>query len=463
MMSSLLPYSSYKKSDVPWLEEIPEHWFNQKLWTISRVCKEKNPGDLPLLSVFLHKGVIFHHGSKGQTHAPSLDLSNYQVVRRGNFVLNNQQAWRGSVGVSSYDGIISPAYVVLRLSSVIDFQFADYLFQNRIMVDQYVTSSRGVGDIQRQVYWQYLRNIQTPLPPIDEQQAIVKYLAYVDKRVKKYIRAKQKQIKLLEEMKQAFIHQAVTRGLDPIVPLKPSGFEGLGDVPEHWCVVPMKGILKKRKEVVGALSSDLLLLSLTTNGVIPRDIENPTGKYPADFDSYQLVHPGDLIFCLFDIDETPRTIGISRLTGMITGAYSVFSCENGTMANFIYYNFLDKDFRKELKPYYSGLRKVIQKERFLRIKIALPPIRELENICDFLDKKILQINNLVTKYREQIALVTLNQTRLIADVVTGKLDVREAASQLPDELEGLLEEPDETLEEDLENREEMEEAVPEEE
>ena len=222
---SLRPYPEYKEAEVPFVVELPSSWNVERLQVISRLRKERNPGNLQLLSIFLDKGVIRYSEDGGQVHAPSLDLSNYQIVHPGDFVLNNQQAWRGSVGVSEYLGIISPAYIVLELSNVINHRFGNYLFRSPIMVSQYVMASRGVGDIQRQIYAQHLLNVLVPLPPPDEQAAIVTFLDAAEKRIRRYIRAKQKLIKLLNEQKQAIIQQAVTRGLDPDVPMKDSGVE----------------------------------------------------------------------------------------------------------------------------------------------------------------------------------------------------------------------------------------------
>src|SRR5262245_50120110 len=121
---------------------VRREWAVVRLWEIARIRSEKDHAELPLLSVFLNRGVIAHTEGGGQVHKPGLNLSIYQVVRRGDFVLNNQQAWRGSVGVSRHEGIISPAYIVLALSGAINPRFADYLLQSRDMVAQYVTSSK---------------------------------------------------------------------------------------------------------------------------------------------------------------------------------------------------------------------------------------------------------------------------------------------------------------------------------
>lgn len=166
----------HKPTGVSCLGDIPKHWEQRALWTLSKLRAERNPTGLPLLSVFLDRGVIRYEDGGGQVHAPSLDLANYQVVRAGDFVLNNQQAWRGSVGVSIHDGIISPAYFVLQLYGDLDSGYANHLMRSTAMVGQFVTSSKGVGDIQRSVFWPFLRMVQVPVPPIEEQRSIVRYV-----------------------------------------------------------------------------------------------------------------------------------------------------------------------------------------------------------------------------------------------------------------------------------------------
>ena len=188
-----------------------------------------------MLSVYLNLGVIkFSDVNEKRTNPTSEDLSNYQAVDPGDFVLNNQQAWRGSVGVSELQGIVSPAYLVLSLNSKFDPRFANLLFRDTAMVGQYVICSKGVGTIQRNLYWPHLKGTLTLVPPLAEQRGIVRYLDHVDRRIRRYIETKEKLIGLLQEEKQAIVNRVVTRGLDPNVRLKPSGVEWLGDVPAHW-------------------------------------------------------------------------------------------------------------------------------------------------------------------------------------------------------------------------------------
>jgi type I restriction enzyme S subunit len=259
----------------------------------------------------------------------------------------------------------------------------------------------------------------------------------MDRRIRRYIRAKKKLIELLNEQKQAIINCAVTRGLDPNVRLQPSGVEWLGDVPEHWVLVPNRALLRIKKDVVGSDSGDYTLLSLTKRGVIPRDLENPEGKFPTSFDTYQAVEPGDLIFCLFDIDETPRAVGLAMMAGMVTGAYTMFACADPAAVEFVYLLYLAMDNGKHLKPLYTGLRKVITKSTFLSAKMPLPPPPERRAIVDHVRTATRQADNAIERAEREISLLREYRTRLFADVVTGKLDVREAAEKLPDRPEEL--------------------------
>ena len=204
---------------------------------------------------------------------------------------------------------------------------------------------------------------------------------------------------------------------------KESGVPWLGQVPEHWRVIPNKFVMHLRKATVGEDFNNYTLLSLTKQGVIPRNLDEPTGKFPESFDTYQAVEPGDLVFCLFDVDETPRTIGIAKQEGMVTGAYTRFVCTNETTREFTYLLYLSLDDQKALKPLYTGLRKVITKESFLGAKIALPPLDEQAAIVRYLDDTDQRIRAYVSAKERLIALLQEESARpLSIKTVTKGLD-----------------------------------------
>ncbi|WP_283121454.1 restriction endonuclease subunit S, partial [Neisseria subflava] len=178
---------------------------------------------------------------------------------------------------------------------------------------------------------------------------------------------------------------------------------------------------KLRKNVVGKRSNEYDLLSLSLKGVIKRDMENPEGKFPAEFDTYQEVKEGDFIFCLFDVEETPRTVGLSSYRGMITGAYTIFETNN-VDKKFIYYFYLNLDSDKRLKPLYKGLRNTISKETFFSFNTFIPPLSEQQKIAQFLDDKTAKIDQAVDLAEKQIALLKEHKQILIQNAVTRGLN-----------------------------------------
>ena len=203
---------------------------------------------------------------------------------------------------------------------------------------------------------------------------------------------------------------------------KPSGVPWLGEVPSHWALAPNRSCLYLEKEVVGERAKDYRLLSLTKQGIIARDMENPQGKFPASFESYQVVQPGDLIFCLFDIDETPRAVGLSDIHGMITGAYTRFVCRQEQTRRFIHLVYLSLDNRKLLKPLYSGLRKVITKSAFLSARLALPPLAEQTAIVRYVDHVDRRVRRYVRAKERLTGLLEEEKQAIINQAVTRGLD-----------------------------------------
>jgi type I restriction enzyme S subunit len=214
----------------------------------------------------------------------------------------------------------------------------------------------------------------------------------------------------------------MTNKLQKYPAYKDSGVEWLGEIPEHWSTLSNKNIFKLKKIQVGKKSVDYILLSLTLNGVIKRDMENPQGKFPAEFNTYQEVKKGDFIFCLFDVEETPRCVGLSNFDGMITGAYTVMEPYEKFDRNFLYYFYLNLDADKRLKPLYTGLRNTITKENFFSFNTLLPPLPEQTAIAAFLDRKTGLIDQAIDIKQKQIELLKERRQILIHKAVTRGLN-----------------------------------------
>lgn len=202
---------------------------------------------------------------------------------------------------------------------------------------------------------------------------------------------------------------------------KESGVEWLGEIPTEWETLANKHIFKIKQTLVGRKSKEYDLLSLTLKGIIKRDMENPKGKFPTDFDTYQEVKKDDFIFCLFDVEETPRTVGLSKYDGMITGAYTVMEVDN-ISKDYLYYFYLNLDSSKRFKPLYKGLRNTIPKDSFFSFKTFIPPKQEQIKIVSYLDTKTEQLDKAIKQKEQLIALLKERRQILINDAVTKGID-----------------------------------------
>ncbi|CAH0247515.1 hypothetical protein SRABI05_02898 [Agrobacterium fabrum] len=203
---------------------------------------------------------------------------------------------------------------------------------------------------------------------------------------------------------------------------KDSGVDWIGQIPNSWDQVANKRLFRLRKTQVGKRSSEYDLLSLTLRGIIKRDMDSSKGKFPAEFDTYQEVRPGDFVFCHFDVEETPRTVGLSAFDGMITGAYTVYELKAEADANFLFYFYLNADTDKKMRGLYKGLRNTIPKESFGSFKTPLPPFPKQRAIAAFLDEKCAKVDEAVRIKEEQIALLRERRQILIQQAVTRGLN-----------------------------------------
>lgn len=198
---------------------------------------------------------------------------------------------------------------------------------------------------------------------------------------------------------------------------QPMGLPWLSQVPQHWSISRNKNVFEESKETVGENFSRYTLLSLTLRGIIPRDVSSGKGKFPQSFDTYKKVDVGDMAFCLFDIDETPRTVGLSGHQGMLTGAYNIFHVKN-INPKYINYYYLSLDMAKAMKPLYTGLRKTIGIDTFMGTKIPVPPREEQNQIVHYLEWQTSKINRLINAKKRIIFLLEEQKQAAITHVVT---------------------------------------------
>ena len=419
-------YESYKDSGVEWLGEVPSHWESFPLFVQAKISSITNHIDKELLSVYLDRGVVrFSDVDEKRTNVTSLDLSKYQLVRKGNLVLNNQQAWRGSVGVSSYEGIVSPAYLILELSNKFDPHYANYLFRNGSMVSHYLIASKGVGTIQRNLYWGNLRRTPIFIPPLSEQQKIAQFLDDKTAKIDQAVDLAEKQIALLKEHKQIMIQNAVTRGLNPDVPLKDSGVEWIGQVPEHWDVSSLGKMLLPVSE---KNKPNLPLLSITRElGVIERDIEDQESNHnfiPDDLSNYKVLKKGQ--FGMNKMKAWQGSYGVSRFTGIVSPAYYIFDFIKSVNPRFFHWAIRSKIYISFFGSASDGVRIGqwdLSKSRMKSIPFIIPSYTEQVQIADYLDQQAVKIDQAIALKTAHIEKLKEYKNVLINDVVTGKVQV----------------------------------------
>jgi type I restriction enzyme S subunit len=440
MTKNLVPYPAYKYSGAKWIGEVPDHWEirpHRSLYTevITQDCANEQ-----MLSVTIAEGVILQDSllqGKSQKDSSRIDKSAYKLVCPGDLAYNKMRAWQGAAGVSTYRGIVSPAYIVQRPCEEVDPSYAHYLLRTPAFAKEAERWSYGIASDMWSLRPEHFKMIRASLPPLDEQAAIVRYLDYVDRRVRRYVAAKRKLIALLEEERQAVIHQAVTRGLDPNVPLKPSGVEWLGDIPAHWETRRLKTIALLRYglgQPPKELSNGLPLIRATNvsrGNILSQDMVYVD---PEDVPSARnaLLSENEIIVVRSGAYTADSALVPREYAGAVTG-YDMVVTVRAALPEFIALTLLSKYVRDDQLVVESmrSAQPHLNSEELGSALILIPPIGEQTSIADYLKKATSRIDTAIARARRQIELLEEYRTRLIADVVTGKLDVRAAAADLP--------------------------------
>ena len=375
-----------------------------------------------LLSVTQNQGVVPRTWVENRMVMPSGNLDSFKFIEEGDFAIS-LRSFEGGLEYCYHDGIISPAYTVLkRRNENLHPAYYRYLFKSAAFISELQTSVVGIRE-GKNISFEELSYSLMPIPSEQEQQAIASFLDDKTDKIDRAMKIKEGQIALLRERKQIIIQEAVTKGLNPAAHMKDSGIDWIGEIPAHWERLANKFIFRLKKDTVGKRAPEYDLLSLTLRGIIKRDMENPEGKFPAEFDTYQEVLPGDFIFCHFDVEETPRTVGLSEFRGMITGAYTVYHTSDEFDRLFLLYFYLFADADKKLRSLYKGLRNTIPKNVFGRFKTPLPPLEEQREIVKHIDESSAKVEAAIELKQRQIEALKEYKATLINAAVTGKIKV----------------------------------------
>jgi type I restriction enzyme S subunit len=436
MMADLKPYSEYKESGLPWLGQVPSSWRVVRNGSLFGQRNQTGYEKLPILEVSLKTGVRVRDFENSTRKQVMSDVGKYKRAAKGDVAYNMMRMWQGAVGVSPVDGLVSPAYVVARPYPQVESRFFVALFRTGDYMSEIDNCSRGIVKDRNRLYWDQFKQILSPCPPPVEQAAIVRFLDWASGRLERAIRAKRKVIALLNEQKQAIIHRAVTRGLDPSVPLKSSGIPWFGDIPRHWDVRRIKYLLREVDERSSTGSEPLLSMRMHHGLVLFADhFARP--PQAATLVGFKIVRPGQ--FVVNRMQAGNGVIFASALTGLVSPDYAVFDPIGDANVDFLGELFRSRKvrakFRAESKGLGTGTSGFLRlyNDRLGAIHVALPPRDEQGAILAGLAGESSGVNIVISRLEREIGFLREYRTRLVADVVTGKLDVREAAARLPEE------------------------------
>ena len=416
-----VPYPDYRRTDLKWFEHLPDSWAILRTKQMFRLVIEKAPANnkMELLSVYTHIGVrprksLEQRGNKAST------TDGYWVVREGDMVCNKLLAWMGAIGSSHYQGVTSPAYDVLRPIKSCNADYYHFLFRTKKYLQQFKIRSRGIMDMRLRLYFDQFGQIPIPVPPRPEQDQIVAYLRAQDAHIARFIKAKRDLIKLLTEQKLRIIDHAVTRGLDSSVTLKPSGIEWLGEVPVHWEVVHIGSAV----QIVNGYPFDSGLFDAAVGHPLVRIRDLNRTHTEVQFNGPEIreavINTGDLIVGMDGDFNAARWRGGRALLNQrmcclrprkqITTEYLALVIPKAL--KFIN----DLTLSTTVKHLSSGDLK--------RLRFPIPGEIEQLQIVAYVEVETAPVNDAITRTEEEIKLIREYRDRLIADVVTGQVDVR---------------------------------------
>jgi type I DNA specificity S subunit len=410
-------YESYKDSGVEWLGEVPSHWELGRISTYFTERRTKvSDKDYPALSV-TKLGVFPQWENVAKTN----DGDNRKLAKKGDFVINSRSDRKGSSGIAKQDGSVSLINIVLQPKKI-NSVYSEYLFKSYSFIEEFYRVGHGIVADLWTTRFEDIKNSLIIFPPLSEQQKIAQFLDEKTAKIDQAVDLAEKQIALLKEHKQILIQNAVTRGLNPDVPLKDSGVEWIGQVPEHWEVKKMKFLFK---DTSIKNKPDATLLSVTQNrGVIPRNwLEERTVMPSGNLETFKFIQKDDFAISLRSFEGG---LEICHHDGIISPAYTVLKYDKKFLNNGYYkYLFKCQKFISEMQTSIVGIRegKNISYEELKYSFLPIPQIIEQQKIAQFLDEKTAKIDQAIALKTAHIEKLKEYKSVLINDVVTGKVRV----------------------------------------
>lgn len=422
-------YEEYNLTpDAVWYNSVPSAWQSLKLRAnFSERNVKVSDKDFPALSVG-KMGVV----PQLETAVKTDNGDNRKLIQSGDFAINSRSDRKGSCGVSLYDGSASLIITVLKPHREMNGRFYHYLLRSHYFSEEFYRNGQGLVSDLWTTRWDKMRNIYIPIPPRAEQDQIVRYLDWKVSKINRLIKGYERQIKLLEERKRAFTFNAVTHGIHANAKNTESVIYWLESVPAHWGVNSIAQLFSEVK-TKNAGMQERNLLSLSYGSIKRRNIDATEGLLPESFEGYTIIEKDDIVLRLTDLQNDHKSLrtGIATERGIITSAY--LTIRNKSENNPEYLQLFLHAFDLA-KGFYnvgaSGVRQSLNWDAVKVLKILIPPVTEQNEIVDGIKNEYIRIETGKVAIEKQISLLREYRTRLISDVVTGQMDVRDAV--IPD-------------------------------
>lgn len=434
MIEGLRPYADMVETGLPWLPSLPVHWDVRRNGRLFGERRETGYPDLPVLEVSIRTGVRVRDFEGGTRKQEIADRSKYQRAVQGDIAYNMMRMWQGAVGIAPADGLVSPAYVVAKPFAYVVAAYYAYLFRTDGYKHEIDAFSRGIVPDRNRLYWEAFKQMPSAYPPLEEQRLIVGFLDWHGGMTARLIRAKKRLIALLNEQKQSIIHHAVTRGLDPATPLKPSGVDWLGDVPEGWEVRKLGHLFQLHGsgttpsgDVYYGDDVDWVVTGNLRDGTIEKSTRRVSQRAIDELSALRVYPAGSLLVAMYG--ATIGRTGILTSPACTNQACCVLALPR-SIANVEYLQMFVNHARPALlEQSYGGGQPNINAEVVKKLRVPLPPVAEQMAILQFVRNSSESLA--IETAQREITLIQEFRTRLIADVVTGQLDVRALAATLP--------------------------------
>lgn len=416
-------YEEYKDTGIGWLPKIPSHWKLEQLRKYIRFVSKKGYPEKQLLSVTREQGVIVRDTeSKEENHnfIPE-DLSGYKYVQKGQLVINKMKSWQGSYGVSDYEGIVSPAYFVCDLRFP-NKKFFSMALRSRNYVCFFAQYSKGIRVGQWDLSPIALKSIPFFEPPLAEQEKIISFLESKTLSIDAYVEEKERELQLLNELKESEIANVITRGLNPDVKMKDSRNSLLGSIPAHWGEKKIKYCFTERSEKNHP--DEPVLCATQSQGVIPQSMyQNRVVVVNKGFEGLKFVKVGDFVISLRSFEGG---IEYAYYQGIISAAYTILTPNEVAFADYFKLLFKSQPFIQVLQTCVTGIREGqnINYQMLGRKFIPIPPIEEQKAIVAYIEDKCNKISSLIGELEAEIEYLKEYKQKLIADCVTGQINVQ---------------------------------------